>query len=927
MAGVLKILPRFFLLIGLISHAYAAESKLEILPLLPPDVRHGQLANGLNYYIKPNAEPAGKVELRLLVNAGSLSEADDERGVAHLLEHMAFRRTKHFGPTVLKAFLESQGMRIGSDFNAFTYHEWTNYQMSVAQEALPQALQLLADWANGIELDAAELELEREVVLDEGRLRQSGTDFYQSLLKAIYPKEQYQKRLAIGDADIVKNIPLEKIKAFYKREYQAQRMTLLIAGDMKPQEAEDKIKTLFAGVEKGTAPIGYAHPTAASGLRFFSHRDVPGIAHPQVVWGWTLPAESMRDADAAFSNFKRGMLGTLLQQRLTVQARKEGSPFIDANYFNGHGSSLPTRETEFTLSLSVKDKQMKEALQALYRELERAKRFGFSQQELYRSFEIYRKSQSSFSSHSDWIHRLQMHAQFGETARDSFGMFQQLKIFFAATTPSVLQDELKRLLVSPDQVATILLPPAVSSYSVFFEQTAQNIVDAVRAEPLENLTQEVSNKPLIAHLPVAGKIVSEQDEPTTEGTLFKLSNGIEVLITPPKASGDRVGFSARAAGGMAALTKKLYPAGLTLVQYLNQAGLGEFSGSELRQRLSSQTELKFYPFVYADQQGLGGEVDAVDIETLLQLQYLAWTAAKDDKAAAKLSQDLAYQLMVSTSNSLYTGLNEKHYGALWPYPDFWQTYHFDAALNDLLEARNILFANPRAFRFVLSGVSNNLHNRTLIEQYIASLPTKDVVEFKPEPLAHGRGNEIHQTLARPLSMRFWHAYVPVPANSGSDGVARFLSQLMQQRLWQALRENTGETYGVYSNFELTAWQGLLFSVVYQTDIKQCDQAAKITVAEIARLRNEAPTINEVKSVRAVLLKTQQERKNKPIQNAEALSWYWLIDGSVKGSAPDFASFTPEYIHQYAKGWLGQNYWAVGNFNCVNTADLTPLAGD
>ncbi|WP_132038606.1 M16 family metallopeptidase [Iodobacter fluviatilis] len=918
----------FCLLLVLMSNVQAAETKPEILPLLPTDVRHGQLANGLNYYIKRNAEPAEKVELRLLVNVGSLSEADDERGVAHLLEHMAFRRTKHFGPGALKAFLESQGMSLGGDINAFTFHEWTNYQISVTREALPQALQLLADWANGIEMDAAELALEREVVLDEGRLRQSWADFYQSLLQGIYPNEpQYSKRLAIGDADIVKNIPLEKVKAFYKREYQAQRMTLLIAGDFQPQEAEDKIKTLFAGIEKGTAPIGYAHPAAASGLRFFSHRNVPGIAHPQAIWGWALPAESMNDADAAFNNFKRGMLGTLLQQRLSVQARKDGSPFVDASYFNGHGVSLPTRQIEFTLSVSVKDKQMKEALQALYRELERAKRFGFSQQELAHSFEIYRKNQSSVSSHSDWIGRLQKHAQFGETARDSFGMFQQLKIFFAATTSGVLQDELKRLLLSPDQVATILLPPAVSSYSMFFEKTAQNIVDAVRAEPLENIAQEVNNKPLLAHPPQPGKIVSEQDEPTTEGTLFKLSNGIEVLITPPKGSGDRVGFSARAAGGMAALTKKLYPAGLTLVQYLNQAGLGEFSGSELKQRLSSQTELKFYPFVYADQQGLAGEVDAADIETLLQLQYLAWTATRDDKAAATLSKDLAYQLMVSNANSLYTGLNEKHYGALWPYPAYWQNYNFDASLSELIEARNTLFGNPRAFRFVLSGVMNNKPNKDLIEQYIASLPTKEVAVFKPEPLAHGRGNEIHQMIPQPLSMRFWHAYVPLPANSGGEGVARFLSQLVQQRLWQALRENTGETYGVYSNFELTAWQGLLLSVVYQTDIKQCDQAAKITVAEIARLRNEAPTMNEVNNVRAILLKAQQERRNKPIQNAEALSWYWLIDGSVKGSAADFANFTPEYIHQYARSWLGQNYWAVGNFNCQNTADLTPLAGD
>ncbi|MBY0445496.1 MAG: insulinase family protein, partial [Burkholderiales bacterium] len=554
------------------------------------------------------------------VNVGSLSEAEDERGLAHLLEHMAFRRTKHFGPGALKAFLESQGMRGGSDFNAFTSFEWTNYQISVSQEALPQALQLLADWANGIELDAAELELERDVVLDEGRQRQWSTDFYQSLFKVLYADPKYPNRMPIGDADIVKKAPLAKIKAFYQREYQAQRMTLVVAGDIKPQEVEAQAHTLFAGIAKGSSAIGYAPPALASGLRFFSHRDVLGLAHPKATWSWILPPDKMSDADAAFSHFKRGMLGELLQQRLSIQARKADSPIMEESYFNGHGVSLPTSQGEFTLTVSVKDAQMKNALQVLYRELERAKRFGFSQDELYRSYEIYRKKQSPQSSHSAWIQRLQWHVQYGESASDVMGDFHQQRLFFAATTPEVLQSELKRLLLLPDQIATILLPPAVSSYTMFFEKTAQNIVEAVQAEVMENQSVASSNKPLLAALPVPGKIVSEKDDPTTGGLLMTLSNGLEVLTIPPQAGMDRVGFYARAKGGMAALPKPLSQAGFALTEYLSQAGLGAFSGGELRQKMSSALELR--PIIQADLHGLAGEVDVNNLETLLQLQYL-----------------------------------------------------------------------------------------------------------------------------------------------------------------------------------------------------------------------------------------------------------------------------------------------------------------
>ncbi len=912
------------LLLLLNALASAAGNKIEQLPVLAADIRHGQLANGINYYIKPNALPAGKVELRLIVNAGSMSEAKEERGVAHLLEHMAFRRTKHFPPQQLKAFLESQGMRIGSDFNAFTSNERTIYQISVASDAAPQALQLLADWAAGIELDAAELELEREVVLDEGRQSQWSTDFYQSLLKAMYPKEDYHKQLAMGDADIVKNIPLAKIKAFYQREYQAQRMTVLVAGDVKPQAVEENIKVLFAGVVKGDLPNGYPLPTESAGLRFFSHRDVWSVSHPVVGWGWILPAELNGDVDIELAQFKRSLLGDLLYQRLLIQTGN--SPILEASWINGHGASLPTRQTEFSFSVTVKDKQMKEALQALYREFERAKRFGFTQQELDNTFAKWQKLRPTQLNHLDWASRLQMHVQYGESARDLAGSLQQQKILFAAIKPEDLQAELKRLLLLPDQLATVLLPPAVTSFSLFMDNTAQKIVDAVQAESLQNIVALKADKPLLSKPPQPGKIMAEQIDAVTGGTLFTLSNGIEVLAIPPKNTTDRIGFSARSIGGMAALGKKLHPVGLSLTDYFLDAGLGEWSGVELKRQLAASS-LQLQPFIGPNQHGLKGGTSAQDLEQFLQLQYLIWTAPRDDAAVYKQSMALAFQQAKASASSLYMGLNEKHYGENWPYPDFWHEYQFEAAFADFAEARNILFANPRAFRFVFTGLNKQAQTRQWIEKYLASLPTQALSSFKPEALAHGRSNELHQTMQEQRAVRVWHAYIPVPATSASADMADFLSQLLQQRLWQALRENTGETYGVYSNYELNAWQGLLIKLNYQTDIKQCDQAAKITVDEIARLRKEAPSVDEIKNIRNILIKSQKERVDSPIQYAEFISWNWLVDASLVGNAADYSQYTPELVHKYARSWLSEGYWAVGNINCQNTADLAALRGD
>lgn len=923
---VLKNIVCACLLLLLNVAASAASNVVEQLPVLAADIRHGQLTNGLKYFIKANASPAAKVELRLIVNAGSMSEAKEERGVAHLLEHMAFRRTKHFSPQQLKAFLESQGMRIGSDFNAFTSNENTIYQISVASDAAPQALQLLADWAAGIELDAAELELEREVVLDEGRQSQWSTDFYQSLFKVMYPQERYHLQMAIGDVDVVKNIPLAKIKAFYQREYQAQRMAVIVAGDVDPLEVEEKIKVLFADVAKGDLPNGYPIPAASPGLRFFSHRDVWSIAHPVVGWGWILPAELSWSVDTELAYFKRGLLGDLIHQRLLSQAASKESPILEASWVNGHGLSLPTRQPEFSFSVMVKDKQMKKALQALYREFERAKRFGFTQQELDQTFAKWQKLQATQLNHLDWAFLLQMHVQYGQSARDLAGSLQQKKILFAAIKPEDLQAELKRLLGLPDQLATVLLPPAVTSYSLFLDSTAQNIVDAVQAETLENTTLLKIDKPLLSKQPQPGKIISEQFDPATGGTLFILSNGIEVLTTPAKNANDIVGFSARSSGGMAALGKKLGPAGLSLTDYMLDAGLGEWSGAELKQQLAAAS-LQLHPFITPDQHGFSGETSVQDLEKFLQLQYLVWTAPRDDAAVHKQSMVRSFQQAKANWQSLYMWLNEKHYGENWPYPSFWLDYQFDASLADFSAARGRLFGNPRAFRFVFTGLNKQAQTKQWIEKYIASLPTQPVSSFKPKALAHGRGNELHQTMQEQRAIRVWHAYIPVPATSASADMADFLSQLLQQRLWQALRENTGETYGVYSNYELNAWQGLLIKLNYQTDIKQCDQAAKITVNEIARLRKEAASLEEIKNIRSILIKQQNERADFPMQHAQYISWNWLLDASLVGNATDFSQYTPELVHKYAKAWLGESYWAVGNINCQNRVDLAALRGD
>jgi zinc protease len=903
-----------------------AADKVRILPVLAADIRQGELANGLRYFIKPNAQPAAKVELRLLVNVGSMSEADDERGVAHLLEHMAFRRTKHFTQGQVKAFLDGQGMRFGSDSNAMTTHEYTQYELSVERAAAPKALQLMADWASGIELDPAELALERDVVLSEGRQQQNALYLVKDYLAALYPAYQYQNHLPIGDVDIVKTISLAKMKAFYTREYQAQRMTLFIAGDIQPNEIETQIKTLFAHVAKGDLPANYTPPLPAKGLRVFSSRSVESLPVAAVDWTWILPAEAMSDADAALRDFQHELIGIVLKNRLMQQSGSKDSALLDAGWKNRHSINLPARQTEFGFVATVKGNRVEPALRELYRELERARRFGFSQEEVASAYKIRKSFNSSHLDHKQWVDQLFRHMRYGESARDLAAYAEQYVLFFAATQPEDLQQELARLLALPDQLTSLLSPTTVLIPKFFHDKNAMDLVQQVQAEAFENTRFKSDGHLLMSTLPQPGKIVSASRDITTGGTLWKLANGIEVLTIPPKSSTEKIGYAARANGGMALLGKDQQAAGLVLNQYLLRAGLGDMTFNQLLQKLQLH-QLVLMPYIYPDQHGLSGYSEPAALEALLQVQYLALTSFRSDEEQLQISKDIAYQGTNAYSDFLSLSLNANRYGEGWPYPRQWGRDSFDATPTALMSARQQLFGNPGAFRFVLTGVANTEQTEALIKQYFGSLPAQAVKAAKPDLLKQHVSKELSSVNNQAGARRNWQVYIPLPATSANAWQAEAMVDLITQRLLKALRENTGETYQVNSRYEIGHLQGVMLSFSYNTDIKQCQQAAQITVKEIARLLAEAPTQAEVQSIRDKLNKSIADQVNDPMQYANSRSWHWVANDSLAESVPPLDQFTPESMHALAKQWLKPSHWSVGKIACTSDADLSAWGSD
>lgn len=265
-------------------------------------------------------------------------------------------------------------------------------------------------------------------------------------------------------------------------------------------------------------------------------------------------------------------------------------------------------------------------------------------------------------------------------------------------------------------------------------------------------------------------------------------------------------------------------------------------------------------------------------------------------------------------------MNSNRYGNAWPYPKLWSKTDFDASAKSLMIVQKKLFGNPLLFHFVLTGVADNEQTKSLIKEYFASLPVYASREEKKVVLKHNIPKEISETWADSQSLDHWNVYIPLESTSENYWYAEALSDLINQRLLNALREKSGATYAVYSSHTISQLQGLMMGFSYRSSTKLCQQAALITAAEITRLRYEAPSLDEVQSVRDKLRKSIEEQANNPMQYADMVSWHWVANNSLNGSKPQLDKLTPTLLYDLANKWLKPSNWNVAA--CYGGVDLS-----
>ncbi len=860
-----------------------ADADDDALPL-DPRVDHGTLSNGLTYYVRHNQEPRGRAQLSLVVRAGSLLEEEEQRGLAHFLEHMAFNGTERFEKQQIIDYIESVGGTFGPDLNAYTSHDETVYWLEIPTddpEIVETAFQILSDWAYAITLAPDEVELERGVIVEEWRLSQGfSSRFYDRLLPLLFGDSRYAERDPIGLLEVVENAPPERLREYYERWYRPDLMAVVAVGDFDPEVITAKIAQHFAPPPDGEA----THPRAASaGPTERPSYGVPDNDEPiidvfkdpeapitQVALVRKVAPERGRNLVA----FRQGMVDEIafmmLNARLFERGQVADPPYLLSS--TGRGPFAQPLDI-LTFTVLVEPQGVQRGFGALLEEIQRAAQHGFTESELAR------ETVNLLSAIENvYLQRDQQESgQLAGAYRDHF--------LSGASVPGIeVEWDLYQLLLptvslgdvdavadswtAPGNTVLVVLGPeaidpgADGALAAALEAQIEG-ADALVVEPYAETFDDV---PLLPAIPTPGSIVEEEDIESIEATRWTLSNGITVIAKQTDFRNDEVSFSSSSPGGSSLVADEDYWSVVYAPTILSGSGVGAHDRVAL-DRLLAGKRVSVSPYIGELFEGLGGSASPEDLETLFQLITLYVTEPRFDSTyfstlQAQLRTVLERRptqpdaVFADRFNSL---IGQDHFRRRQVTPEQAENLSLERA-EALYRDR---FADLGDATFVFVGAFDWAVLRDLTTTYLASLPAAGRVEewrdldIDPPP---GIADEVVRRGIEPRSRTVW-AFAGEAEWAGSDAMALHVAgEMLATRLRERVREQLGGTYSISASgsASLLPDHEYRFQIVFGSDPARVDELLAEIEVELDWLRAGGEQ-SYLDTVKEQLRTTREER--------------------------------------------------------------------
>jgi len=851
-----------------------------------PQITMGKFPNGLRYYIRPNKKPEKRAELRLVVKAGAVLEDDDQRGLAHFVEHMAFNGTKNFPKHELISFIESLGMRFGADINAYTSFDETVYMLTVPTdkpEAMARAFQVLEDWAHNVTFDPAEIEKERGVVLEEWRSgRGAGMRNAEKLFPVMFKGSRYANRLPIGLPEIIQNGKPERIKQFYADWYRPDLMAVVAVGDFDKSEVEKLVNTHFASIPAHPSPkerqtydvpdrsdIGFSINTDKETSTTSVEIDTLLPARPE----GTVGAYRQKTVDRLFAG--------MLNARFSELTQKPDAPFVMG--FGGRGGFLArTKEIAF-LSALVKEDSVERGLQALLTEAERVARFGFTETELarqkasvLRSYErlaLEKDNTLAASRAGEYVRNFLINETL-PSADDEYALHKRL-------LPEITLTEINKLarewfpLTNQNRLVIVTAPQKAGLTIPDQAKLATVIKDSASVE-VKPYVDTVASAVLLESLPAPGKIVNTTTNDKAGLTIWELANGVKVVLKPTNFRADEILFRASSPGGTSMVSDAEYIPASTATQVINAGGVAKFSAIDLGKMLAGKVAFAT-PFIGELEEGLNGSSSPRDLETMFQLIYLRFTQPRADANAFAAQATQARTFMNNQSAipefAFFEALNSARYQN-HPRRQMLTAASIDEwNLDKSLAFYKDRFADASDFTFYFVGNFDEATMKPLVERYLGALPSLKRKESWKDVGVKLPVGVVDKKVEKGIEPKSRAAIVftgPFAFDQGRRIAIRSMSEILQTRLLELIREELGGTYSITAAYGYQKFPKQEYSITIQFGCSpdRTDDLIKRVFGEIEKFKAEGPTEKQLNDEKEALLR---EFETNSKQNAYLLN--------------------------------------------------------
>lgn len=824
---------------------------------LPLDsaVHTGKLGNGFRYFIRHNSTPDKRVILYLVCKAGSILETEEQRGMAHFIEHMSFNGTTHFPKNELVDYLQKSGVRFGADLNAYTSFDETVYQLPLPSDnktLLQNGLQIMRDWAQEATLDATEIDKERGVILEEARLSKGAQNRMRDIfLPVMANHSRYAERMPIGKDSVLKYGKPETFRQFYHNWYRPNLQALIVVGDVDVKQIETEIKKLFSTLSNPQPEKPRTRYTISlTGKNQFLAVTDPEMTGTTAEISIKLPGMQLRSESDYRNAVVQQLLNQMLAQRFNEVSKQANPPFLSG----GAGVQDFLNQLQlFTVNVSVDKSGLQKGVTAAWREVERARRFGFTETELQRAKQNYLGGmaaawrEKSKTNSEQYVKEYLQYFLHGIAAPGIDKEYQMTKDLLPAITVADVNAGMKALVKEVDR-DIIIKAPATERSNLPSEAVATGWLQSVQQETLEVYKDAVVDKPLLAVQPAAGKIMAIRRHPEVGVTEYTLSNGLKVALKSTGFQKDEISFAGFAAGGTSLYSDAEYQSASGAAGIVALSGVAEYSNTDLGKLLAGK-QITVSPFISERGQGINGRATPEDLETALQLVYLYCTAPRKDEA---LFQNLIARTKAGLANrandpnsvfgdTIAAVMGNHHIRRTGPTPEKLSEVNLDSALAIYKE----LFSDASGFTFLFVGNIDTTVIKPLLETYLGGLPAtykhaeaKDLGIHIPQGVIEKnvyKGKEDKAT----VQLFFSGDYV---YNETTNSELLALSKVLGIRLLERLREEEGGVYSPSAKVSMNKYPqpGYVFSVAFGCAPANVDKLIASVLDELKKLREAGP---------------------------------------------------------------------------------------